>query len=190
MTIHTPGTLRTALLVLVSVWGIAVVSASASNPSARQDSQAINGGNPAQHDAAPKGVLVEVFLSPDHRDDIPAIKRDLEAVAVTRVRTQVFRLGHPPKNIAIGRDVPAEVARLAIQLAVDYNGGVEFLLPEYRFFPSHVAIGTSAFDEASQIPITPEGLAQLREPQLTTEAFHELYRRLTSEDQRRPTYIE
>ncbi len=190
MTRRTPGALRTAVLAFVSVLGMAVVSASASDPSAREDGRAISGGRPAQHDAAPKGVLVEVFLSRDHRDDIPAIKRDLEALAVTRVRTQVFRLGHPPKNIAIGRDVPAPVAQLAIRLAVDYNGGVEFLLPEYRFFPSHVAIGTSAFDEASQIPVGPEGLAQLRDPTLTTEAFHELYRRLTGEDQRRPTYLE
>jgi hypothetical protein len=177
-------------MAFVSVLAIAVVSASASDPSSHSDGQATKGGTPAQHDTAPKGVLVEIFLSPEHRDDISAIKQALEALAVTRVRTQVFRLGHPPKNIAIGRDVPAEVAQLAIQLAVDYNGGVEFLLPQYRFFPRHVAIGTSAFDEASQIPITPEGLAQLREPELTTEAFHELYRRLTGEDQRRPTYLE
>ncbi|MEW6682286.1 MAG: hypothetical protein AB1451_05085 [Nitrospirota bacterium] len=152
--------------------------------------RALSEGTTAQPDAAPKGILVEVFLSPDHRDDIPAIKRDFEALSVTRLRTQVFRLGHPPKNIAIGRDVPAPVAQLAIRLAVAYNGGVEFLLPQYRFFPSHVAIGTSAFDEASQIPISPEGLEQLRDPTLTTEAFHELYRRLTGEAQRRPTYLE
>lgn len=152
--------------------------------------RALSEDTTAQPDAAPKGILVEVFLSPDHRDDIPAIKRDFEALSVTRLRTQVFRLGHPPKNIAIGRDVPTPVAQLAIRLAVAYNGGVEFLLPEYRFFPSHVAIGTSAFDEASQIPVSPEGLAQLRDPSLTTEAFHEVYRRLTGEDQRRPTYLE
>jgi hypothetical protein len=159
-------------------------------PSLASDTPAIGGGDSAQSDTAPKGILVEVFLSPDHRDDIPAIKRDFEALSVTRLRTQVFRLGNPPKNIAIGRDVPAPVAQLAIRLAVAYNGGVEFLLPQYRFFPSHVAIGTSAFDEASQIPISPEGLEQLRDPSLTTEAFHDRYRRLTGEDARRPTYIE
>jgi hypothetical protein len=159
-------------------------------PAWASDTPAISGGSSAQSDAAPKGILVEVYLSPDHRDDIPAIKRDFETLSVTRLRTQVFRLGHPPKNIAIGRDVPTPVAQLAIRLAVTYNGGVEFLLPQYRFFPSHVAIGTSAFDEASQIPISPEGLAELSEPTLTTEAFHQVYRRLTGEDQRRPTYLE
>ena len=85
--------------------------------------------------------------------------------------------------------MPVEMARLAIRLAREYNDGVNFLLPEYRFFPDHIAIGTSAFDEASQIPIRPEDLDRLSDPTLTTTAFHELYRHLTGEDQRNPTYL-
>lgn len=138
---------------------------------------------------APSSILVEIFLSPDHRNDIDAIKREFAVASITRVRTQTFRLGHPPKNIAIGKNVPAEMARLAIRLARDYNDGVNFLLPEYRFFPDHIAIGTSAFDEASQIPIQQEDLDRLADPSLTTEAFHDLYRHLTGEDHRNPTYL-
>jgi hypothetical protein len=108
---------------------------------------------------------------------------------VTRVRVQFFRLGHPPANIAIGNSVPASVARLGIRVAVDHNGGVKFLLPQYRFFPGHIAIGTSAFDEASQIPIRPEDLDRLSDPALTTSQFHALYRQLTGEDKRLPTYL-
>jgi len=137
----------------------------------------------------PSSILVELFLSPDHRDDIDAIKHELAAASITRVRTQVFRLGHPPKNIAIGKNVPGELARLAILLARTYNDGVDFLLPEYRFFPDHIAIGTSAFDEASQIPVRPDDLDRLSDPALTTTAFHELYRHLTGEDRRNPTYL-
>ncbi len=140
-------------------------------------------------ETTPSDILIEVFLSPEQREAIPVIKREFEALSITRVRPQVFRLGNPPNNIAIGRDVPAPVARLAIRLAVDHNRGVGFLLPEYRFFPRHVAIGSSAFDEASQIPITPENLQRLRDPSLTTEQFHALYRSLTGEDQRLPTYL-
>lgn len=137
----------------------------------------------------PADILIEVFLAPEHREAIPVIKKEFEALSVTRVRPQVFRLGNPPKNIAIGKDVPAPVARLALQLAVDYNRGVDFLLPEYRYFPKHIVIGSSAFDEASQIPIKPEDLQQLRDPSLTTEQFHVLYRSLTGEDKRLPTYL-
>jgi hypothetical protein len=190
MASDTQGIRLTLVLAFASVLGGLGDPVRASDATARPDSPPVGQADSIQRDAVPGGILVELFLSPDHRNDIPAIKRDFEALSVTRVRTQVFRLGHPPKNIAIGRDVPAPVAQLAIRLAVDYNGGVKFLLPQYRFFPSHVAIGTSAFDEASQIPISPEGLGQLRDPALTTEAFHGLYRRLTGEDQRRPTYIE
>jgi hypothetical protein len=66
---------------------------------------------------------------------------------------------------------------------------VEFLLPEYRYFPKHIVIGSSAFDEASQIPITPDDLQRLRDSSLTTEQFHVLYRSLTGEDKRLPTYL-
>lgn len=134
-------------------------------------------------------ILVELFLSPEHKSDIEKIKKDLEAVSITRLRTQVFRLGNPPENIAIGSNISAPVARLAIRLAITYNRGIKYLLPEYRFFPNHIAIGTSAFDEASQIPIRPEDLERLSDPTLTTEQFHELYRHLTGEDKRLPTYL-
>jgi len=134
-------------------------------------------------------ILVEIFLSADRKEDLDEIKRAFEAVSVTRVRAQFFRAGNPPQNIAIGKSVPASVARLAIRLAIAYNRGVKHLLPEYRYFPDHIAIGTSAFDEASQIPVRPEDIERLSDPALTTEQFHELYRNLTGEDKRLPTYL-
>lgn len=147
---------------------------------------------PAQGSEDPatnSNILVEIFLAPDRRGDSDTINRAFEAISVTRIRTQFFRLGNPPANIAIGQNVPAAVARLAIRMAVTYNGGVKFLLPQYRFFPEHIAIGTSAFDEASNIPIRPEDLDRLSDPALTTSQFHALYRHLTGEDKRLPTYL-
>jgi hypothetical protein len=146
----------------------------------------------AQDTESPEGnrkILVEIFLAPDRRDDLASIKKAFEDVSVTRVRVQFFRLGHPPLNIAIGDNVPASIARLAIGIAKTYNGGVKFLLPQYRFFPEHIAIGTSAFDEASHIPIRAEDLDRLSDPALTTSQFHALYRQLTGEDKRLPTYL-
>ncbi len=139
--------------------------------------------------AANRTILVEMFLAPDRRSDLDAIKHAFEAVSVTRVRIQFYRLGNPPANIAIGQNVPASIARLAIRMAVTYNGGVKFLLPQYRFFPEHIAIGTSAFDEASHIPVRAEDVDRLSDPALTTAQFHALYRHLTGEDQRLPTYL-
>jgi hypothetical protein len=134
-------------------------------------------------------ILVEIFLSADRKGDLDEIKKAFEAVSITRVRAQFFRAGNPPENIAIGKSVPASVARLAIRLAIIYNRGIKYLLPEYRYFPDHIAIGTSAFDEASQIPVRPQDLERLSDQTLTTEQFHKLYRHLTGEDKRLPTYI-
>jgi hypothetical protein len=62
-------------------------------------------------------------------------------------------------------------------------------LPQFRYFPDHIVIGSSAFDEASQIPLSPEDVERLSDPSLTTPEFHQLYRRLTGEDRRLPTYL-
>ncbi|MBI3995866.1 MAG: hypothetical protein HY349_07810 [Nitrospirae bacterium] len=135
-------------------------------------------------------ILVELFLARERKGDLEAIKKELEAAGITRIRPQFFRLGNPPENIAIGKNIPADVARLAIRLAITYNRDIKSLLPEYRFFPDHIVIGSSAFDEKSEIPIQPEDLKRLSDPALTTAQFHELYRRLTGEDKRNPTYLE
>lgn len=135
-------------------------------------------------------ILVELFLAREQKKNLPTIKEAFSAFSITRIRSQFFRLGHPPKNIAIGKNVPAPVARLALRLAVEYNGGVTLLLPQFRFFPEHIAIGTSAFDESSQIPIRPEDLERLREPSLSDEEFHQVYRFLTGEIDKLPTYLD
>ncbi len=131
-------------------------------------------------------ILVEIFLSKEHKSDLDAIKKEFGAFGITKIKAQFFKLGNPPENIAIGRNVPAGVARLTIQLAITYNRGINFLLPEERLAADYLAIGTSIFDESFQRPITPEQLKQLSDPSLTTEQFHALYRHITKEDQRQP----
>ena len=70
-----------------------------------------------------KKILVELSLSPDQKDNIGTIKKSFEAVSVTKIKARFFRLGHPPTNIAIGRNVPSSTARLAIDLAITITGG-------------------------------------------------------------------
>jgi hypothetical protein len=131
-------------------------------------------------------ILVEIFLSRDHKDDVDKIRKEFESVFITKVRPQIFRLGYPPENIAIGRNVSADVARLTIRLALTYNRGIKLLLPQERLSADYIAFGTSIFDESFQRPITPDQLKQLSDPSLTTEQFHVLYRHITGEDQRKP----
>lgn len=131
-----------------------------------------------------KKILVELFLSPEQKENIGAIEKEFEAVSITKIKTQFFRLGHPPTNIAIGRNVPASTARLAMELAITYNRGIKFLLPEERLAHDYVAIGTSIFDEIIQKPVSQDDVKQLLNPALSTGEFHALYRKLTGEDQR------
>jgi len=138
----------------------------------------------------PSDILVEIFLAKSQQPRLDALKQEFAAHSVTRVKVQFFRLGHPPENFAVGPNTPAEIARLALHVADTYNDGVKFILAQYRFFPNQIAIGTSAFDEASQIPITPENVKRLADPALTTEQFHALYRHLTGEDVQFPTYLD
>jgi hypothetical protein len=132
----------------------------------------------------PGKILVEIFLSIDHKDELDAIKREFAAVGITKVRHKFVHRGSPPANIAIGRNVSAEVARLAIRLGKTYNGGVTKLLPEERLARDYLAIGTSIFDELFQYPVGQADVERLESPDLTTEQFHDLYRRLADINQR------
>jgi hypothetical protein len=94
-----------------------------------------------------------------------------------------MKVGKPQTNIGLGPSVTAERARAAIRMAKKYNRDVTILLPE-RLFPGHyVAIASSGFDDTVEYPVSAEQLTELENPELTTEQFHALYRRLTPADQ-------
>jgi len=65
-------------------------------------------------------------------------------------------------------------------LAIKYNLGVAILLPERLFPPRFVTIASSNYDDTVEYPIDPAALVKLQDPTLTTDAFHRLYRDLTS----------
>ena len=125
---------------------------------------------------------VEVVLANEHRKDLEMIKQDFVEAGLGNVHIQFMKAGHPTTNIGAGPKVAAERARAAIRMAKKYNGGVTILLPE-RLFPDHyVTIASSSFDDTVEYPIGEEALKELENPSLTTEQFHELYRRLTPAD--------
>ena len=169
------------LFVTVFLLGIGLSPAysltSAQSPGSPLDQE---GGDPESNSK----ILVEIFLSQDHLNDLNSIKGEFKTFNITHVKPQFFKLGSPPQNIAIGNHIPVSVARLAIHLAQTYNKGIHYILPEERIAENYVAIGTSMFDERIPVPITPSDLSRLADPSLTTSQFHSLYRHLTREDQR------
>ncbi|HBR49605.1 MAG TPA: hypothetical protein DEA71_05930 [Nitrospira sp.] len=123
---------------------------------------------------------VEVVLAYQYRPREVEIKKDFAQAGLTNVHLQYARMGQPPQNIGLGRDVPADKAREAIRLAIKYNLGVGILLPERLFPPRFITIASSNYDDTVEYHITQDTLSKLQDPALSTEAFHRLYRDITS----------
>lgn len=122
---------------------------------------------------------VEVVLADQYRSQTATLTEEFIQAGLTNVHLQFARLGQPPQNIGLGRDVPADQAREAIRLAVKYNLGVGILLPERLFPPRFVTIASSNYDDTVESRIDRAALEKLQNPALSTEAFHQLYRALT-----------
>ncbi len=130
--------------------------------------------------ATPAVSRVEVVLAIQYRTREPELKQDFSQAGFANVHFQFARMGQPPQNIGVGREVPADKAREAIRLALKYNLGVGILLPERLFPPRFITIASSNYDDTVEYPIDQATLTMLQNPELTTEAFHRLYHELTS----------
>lgn len=129
---------------------------------------------------APAVSRVEVVLTNHYKSQVATLSGEFAQAGLTNVHFQFAKLGQPPQNIGLGRDVPADKAREAIRLALKYNLGVGILLPDRLFPPRFVTIASSNYDDTVEFPIDQAALARLQNPNLTTEEFHRLYRDLTS----------
>jgi hypothetical protein len=123
---------------------------------------------------------VEVVLAYQYRTREAELKDEFAQAGLANVHFQFARMGQPPQNIGLGRDVPADMAREAIRLALKYNLGIGILLPERLFPPRFITIASSNYDDTVEYPINQESLSGLQDPALSTEEFHRLYRGLTS----------
>lgn len=142
-------------------------------------------GHPASSSAdqtvpLPAVSRVEVVLANEYRDQVASLKEEFARAGMANVHFQFAKRGQPPQNIGLGRDVPADKAREAIRLAIKYNLGIGILLPERLFPPRFITIASSNYDDTVEYPIDQTALVKLQDPDLSTEAFHRLYRELTS----------
>ena len=128
---------------------------------------------------------IEVWLAHKHKKNNREIRKFLKSkqLKVLRHTIQYWKPkgGHPPTNIAIGSMVSARDARLMIDIAIKFNDKIDRLILRPLNPPNYVAIATSAWDEQSEILITPEDLEKLRDPNLNTQQFQALYAELTNE---------
>jgi hypothetical protein len=128
---------------------------------------------------------IELWLAHKHKKNNREIRKFLKSkqLKVLRHTIQYWKPkgGHPPTNIAIGSMVSAKDARLMIEIALKYNDKIDGLILRPLNPPNYVAIATSAWDEQSEILISPENLEKLRDPKLNTQQFQALYAELTNE---------
>ena len=151
-------------------------------------------GNPEKKSYVPSGCdiekiticTIEIWLAHPHKKDNRSIRKELKGKSIKVLRHTIQywkpRGGHPPTNIALGWGLSAEDARWAIDFALKYNDNIDGLIFQRLNPPHYVAVATSAWDDKSETKITPEQLAQLRDPKLTTKEFHALYVKLTGEE--------
>lgn len=142
----------------------------------------------AEGTAVPSVSRVEVVLADQYKHQMATLSEEFAQAGLTNVHFQFARMGQPPQNIGLGRDVPADKAREAIRLALKYNLGVGILLPERLFPPRFVTIASSNYDDTVESRIDQAALAQLQNPALTTEEFHRLYRELTTSPEPKGRY--
>ncbi|MDP7556637.1 MAG: hypothetical protein QF687_01990 [Nitrospinaceae bacterium] len=126
-----------------------------------------------------KNVKVEGFISKKFRKQRKKIKKEFSEMGNTRTAIRVYPMGDTADVVAVGRCVPAFIARHTLRKAIEYSGGVNALVHQ-GFISSHwIGVGTSLFAEDSLQSITPDQLARLMDSSLDTHQFQSLYRQLT-----------
>ena len=129
-----------------------------------------------------KSVKVEGYISKKFKRQKRAIIKEFKEIGHTRTAIRPFPMGDTAKVIAIGRCVPAYIARHVMAKTMKYTSGIGALVQQ-AFLPTHwIGIGTTTFDEPSQQFVTEEQVKQLMDPALGDEEFHQLYRKFSVQD--------
>lgn len=135
-----------------------------------------------------KKVKVEGFISKKFKKDRKRIFKEFAEMGHTRTMLRVFPMGDTSDVVAIGRCVPAYIARHVLAKAIEYTGGVGQLVFQDFLHGHWIGIGTTMFDEPSQRKVTEEQVKQLLNPDLSDQEFHALYRKFSVQDELVPYF--
>jgi hypothetical protein len=130
-------------------------------------------------------TTIEIVLSKKWKDRADEVKRALVSDSDgVKVRVKFYPFVDPPTNIGIGKCVPADVARRAIQEVIHYSGKIDRLIRQ-DILPHHwIKIGSADTAELAWTPVRQDDLARLADPNLSNEQFQELYRSLAKPKER------
>jgi hypothetical protein len=130
-----------------------------------------------------KPVKIEAWMAKPQAPVFKFIRSDFAEMGHTRVTLWVYPASENPSRIvAVGRCVPAYIARHVLGKAIEFSGGVQSLVHQ-GFVSSHwIGIATSLFAEGSLRDISQEQLDQLLDESLDTQEFHALYRSFSRQE--------
>ena len=135
-----------------------------------------------------KKIKVEGYISKKFRKERREIAKEFTEMGDTRTALRAFPMGKSSDVVAVGRCVPAYIARHVLTTAIKYTGGVGNLVFQ-GFIHSHwIGIGMTMFDEPSQQKVTPEQVNQLLNPGLDNKEFHALYRKFSKQNELVPFF--
>ncbi len=165
------------------VWAVLLLTLGLAAPQAFAETDAKATVNEECVPVDQKKVKVEGYIAKKFKKNRKAIFKEFAEMGNTRVALRPFPMGDKTaKVIAVGRCVPAYIARHVIQTSFKYTSGVESLVTQ-SFISSHwLGVAVTMFDEPSQQKVSPEQVKQLLDPSLSTEEFHALYREFSIQD--------
>lgn len=133
-------------------------------------------------------IKVEAWMAKKRYPEFREMRKAFRLMGHTYVSIFTYPGENPSRVVAIGRCVPAYIARHILQKTVEYYGEVRSLVHQGFVAPHWVGLATSLFAENSQRPITPEQLDRLLDPGLDNEQFHALYREFTVQPETVPAF--
>lgn len=128
-------------------------------------------------------IKIEAWMAKKKLPQFREMRREYGRMGSTYVSIFTYPGNNPSRVVAIGRCVPAYIARHALETTLQYYGSVSHLVNQGFLAPHWMGLATSLFSENSQRPVTREQIDRLLDPLLTTDEFHALYQKLTVQEQ-------
>ncbi len=126
-----------------------------------------------------KRIKIEGYIAKKFRKNRKAIIKEFTELGNSKAALRVYPMGETSKVIAIGKCVPVNIAQHVIKKAIEYSTGVESLVQQQFVHGHWIGVGVTIFDEPSQQLVSAEQVQLMLNPNLSNEAFHKLYRKLS-----------
>ena len=135
-----------------------------------------------------KRIKIEGYIAKKFRKKRKTIIKEFTELGNSKAALRVYPMGETSKVIAIGKCVPVHIAQHVIKKAIEYSTGVESLVQQQFVHGHWIGVGVTIFDEPSQQLVSSDQVQMMLNPDLSNEAFHRLYRKLSVPNQLTPFF--